>query len=99
MTILAFILGVVITLFVLGIVTHYTQPQNKVHFYVARDKNKTLWLYMEKPTRNENLGSWTPTCRTLSSYYDFERFGLNIDDYKDLTWEDKPVEVFLKLED
>lgn len=53
---------------------------------------------MGKPKRNENFKSWTPTCRTLSAYYDFERFGLNIDDYKDLTWEDEPVEVFLNLE-
>ena len=41
MTILAFIFWVVIALFSSGIVTHRkdTQPKNKVHFYVARDKN------------------------------------------------------------
>ena len=41
MTILAFIFWVVIALFASGIVTHRkdTQPKNKVHFYVARDKN------------------------------------------------------------
>lgn len=41
MTILAFIFWVVIALFASGIVTlrKDTQPKNKVHFYVARDKN------------------------------------------------------------
>ena len=29
----------------------------------------------------------------------FKYLGLNTDDYKDLKWEDGPVEVFLKLDD
>ena len=30
---------------------------------------------------------------------EFNRFGLNENDYKDLKWEDEPVEVFLNMED
>ena len=29
---------------------------------------------------------------------DFKMFGLNQDDFKDLKWEDEPVEVFLNME-
>ena len=40
------------------------------------------------------------TCATLmvNEHY-FKDFGLNPDDFKDLKWEDEPVEVFLNLED
>lgn len=103
MTILAFIFGVVITFLALRVVAHYkdTQPQNKVHFYVARDRNKSLWLYIGKPIRKEESGHFTPKTHssTVSNMFDFKNFGLNIDDYKDLKWEDEPVEVFLNLED
>lgn len=74
--------------------------QNKVHFYVARDKYETLWLYLGKPIRLEcdilipnKLGCAVPlTCI-------FKRLGLNKDDYKNLKCEDEPIEVFLNLED
>ena len=29
----------------------------------------------------------------------FKWYGLNENDYKDLKWEDEPIEVFLNLED
>lgn len=32
-----------------------TEPKNKVHFYVAREKNGTLWLYMGKPTKKSTF--------------------------------------------
>lgn len=31
--------------------------------------------------------------------YAFEKFGLNVEDYVNMTFEDEPVEVFLNLED
>ena len=72
------------------------KPHNKVHFYVARDKNETLWLYLGKPIRKENeFDAYNSVC---GSRY-LEEVGLNIDNYKDLKWEDEPVEVFLNLED
>ena len=80
--------------------------RNKVHFYVARDKNGKLWLYMGKPIRGDDIfyindifyidiskGSMGITC------HKFKLFGLNENDYKDLKWEDEPVEVFVNMED
>lgn len=101
MTILAFIFWVVIALFASGIVTHRkdTQPKNKVHFYVARDENKTLWLFLGKPIRDYNCYITKICGSVISNSYNFKDFGLNPDDYKDLKWEDEPVEVFINLED
>lgn len=101
MTILAFIFLVVIALFASGIVTHRkdTQPKNKVHFYVARDENKTLWLFLGKPIRDYNCYITKICGSVISNSYNFKDFGLNPDDYKDLKWEDEPVEVFINLEE
>lgn len=35
----------------------------------------------------------------ISNGLEFENFGLNKDDYKDLKWGDEPIEVFLKLDE
>lgn len=77
-----------------------TEPRNKVHFYVARDKHGKLWLYLNKPIRfDENI--WV-SCKqgcSLCIGEVFKNIGLNEADYKDLEWEDEPIEVFLNLED
>ena len=74
---------------------------NRVHFYVARDKNGLLYLYVGKPERAYScflaLRGYC-ICR-MEKECDFENFGLNENDYKDLKWEDEPVEVFLNMED
>lgn len=103
MMILAFLFGVVTTLFPLCIMTHRknTQPKNKVHFYVARDKDGKLWLYLGKPKRrcysflnsNGAIGSF------MANEYHFIDFGLSPDDFKNLKWEDEPIEVFLNMKD
>ena len=74
--------------------------RNKVHFYVARDKNGKLWLYIGKPIRGDDIfyidiskGSMGITCHKL------KLFGLNENDYANLKWEDEPVEVFVNTED
>ena len=73
---------------------------NRAHFYVARDKKGIIWLYIGKPYRDDDKfygdlkkGSCTICCK------DFKSFGLNENDYKDLKWEDEPVEVFVNMED
>lgn len=103
MIILAFIFGVVITLFVLRVVTHCkdTRPKNNVRFYIARDKNKELWLYLGKPIREEESGYFLckKNCSIVCHESNFEGLGLNTDNYKDFKWEDEPVEVLLNLED
>ena len=77
-----------------------TKPKNKVHFYVARDKCDKLWLYIGKPIRDIvgfhgdlNKGIF------IMTRYNFKCFGLNENDYKNLRWEDEPVEVFVNMED
>ena len=75
------------------------KPKNKVHFYVARDKNKALWLFLGKPIRDYDCYITKICGSVISNSYNFKHFGLNTDDYKDLKWEDEPVEVFLNMED
>lgn len=79
----------------------YAKPKNKVHFYVARDKNGALWLYIGKPIRE---GVIFISCleiggRTIGHDVVFKSYGLNKNDYKDLKWEDEPVEVFVNMEE
>ena len=77
-----------------------TQEQkNKVRFYVARDKDDELFLYMGKPFRGINQFHQFQNGCIITSEDDFSNFGLNKDDYADLKWEDEPVEVFINLED
>ena len=77
------------------------KPKNKVHFYVARDKNGALWLYIGKPIRE---GEIFISCheigvRTIGHEGVFKLYGLNENDYKDLKWEDEPVEVFVNMKE
>lgn len=74
--------------------------RNKVHFYVARDKNGELWLYIGKPFRVDTR--FCPSVRKrvfVLTRYNLKSFGLNEDDYANLKWEDEPVEVFVNMED
>lgn len=73
------------------------KQKNKVQFYVARDMNGELWLYIGKPVRtiNEFLACNYGKAITSSKY--FSKYGLNENDYDNLTWEDEPVEVFYLL--
>lgn len=77
----------------------HRNPQNKVHFYIARDKDGILALWLGKPHRGKYI--WTSKGNKMLMAADIELnlYGLNIDDYKDLKWEDEPVEVFLNLKD
>ena len=98
---ISFILGAVFMLAILCIVaiSKDKEPRNKVHFYVARDKDGSLWLYMGKPFRGINRFHPYQNGCIITSDDDLSNFGLNKDDYANLKWEDKPVEVFLNLED
>ena len=76
-----------------------TESRNKVHFYIARDKNDELFLYMGKPFRGINKFHPYQNGCIITSDDALSNFGLNKDDYVNLKWEDEPVEVFLNLED
>ena len=73
--------------------------KNKIHFYVARDKNEELLLYMGKPFRGIHQFHQCQNGCIITSENDFSNFGLNKDDYANLKWEDEPIEVFINLED
>ena len=99
---IAFILGA-ISMFMLvciGYAAKREEPVNRVHFYVAKDKDGGLYLYLGKPFRGSSEFYGNPDKgSSFLTYHNFEYFGLNENDYKDLKWEDEPVEVFLNLED
>ena len=100
--ILSFIFGALLMFLVFCIVTSIKEekkPKNNVHFYVARDKNDDLFLYISKPFRGINKFHECQTGYLITSDYDFPHFGLNKDDYVNIKWEDEPVEVFINMED
>ena len=98
---ISFILGAMFMLMAICIVAinKDKEPRNNVHFYVARDKNNKLWLYIGKPIRIDN--GFADDVRNgvfmLTSYLEY--LGINKEDYEDLKWEDEPVEVFINMED
>lgn len=73
------------------------EPINKVHFYVARDKDGYLYLYLGKPFRGD--GVFYNDQDKGVYMMDLPNFGLDKNDYAYLKWEDEPVEVFLNMED
>lgn len=99
--IMAFIFGGEIILLVLCIIeiTKEKEPKNKVHFYIARDRNRELLLYMSKPFRGIDRFHPCQNGCIITSENDFSNFGLNKDDYADLKWEDDPVKVFINIKD
>ena len=70
-----------------------------VHFYVARDKDGEVGLYIGKAIREVCVVNNSKHSITLVSSEDFPQYGLNEHDYDYLKWEDEPVEVFLNLGD
>lgn len=71
--------------------------KNNVHFYVSRDKNDTLYLYLSKPVKSGSC-FYPKFCGGLiASEPNFKNFDLEVEDFKDLKWDDEPVEVFLNL--
>ena len=99
---ISFILGAVFMLMSICIVAmgKEKEPKNNVHFYVARNQDRKLFLYLGKPIRSATVfcGNIDEGVYIMTHNY-FKNFGLNENDYKDLKWEDEPVEVFVNMED
>ena len=74
------------------------KPRNNVHFYVARDADNSLWLFLCKPKRSKETFMPTSPGRIITSEIDFSNYGLDVKDFENLKFEDEPVEVFLNLE-
>ena len=77
----------------------YSKKINRVHFYVARDKDCSLWIYIGKPTRGSRLFYQNDRCRILGKLTYLYMLGLDENDYANLKWEDEPVEVFLNMDE
>ena len=77
----------------------FSKKINRVHFYVSRDMDGRLYLYLGKPLRgiSEFHGVAGKNIFVLTN--NFKSFGLKQDDFKDLKWEDEPVEVFVNMEE
>ena len=94
LTLTGFILAFIVALYYQRKIK-LAKPRNNVHFYVARHKDGSLWLYVGKPYFFKDA----KICyATGNSSLEFEDFGLNINDYDNLKWEDDPVEVFVNKE-
>ena len=72
------------------------KSKNNVHFYVARDKNSKLWLYINKPIRVKDV--FVSAINIDLTYRNCNYLGLNKNDYADLKWDDEPIEVFINME-
>ena len=103
---IAFIIGAVFMLAMLSIAAmgKVKEPRNKVRFFVTKDsdyyyrKPPILWIGL--PKRGEHAWCQDKNVAPLAiNKESFKNFGINIDDYKNLRWEDEPVEVFINLED
>ena len=99
---LSFLAGMLFTVIVDTYIFGYFKrnSHNDVHFYVTRDTNRTLELWIGKPERI--CGKyWTHKSGDAVSKITDDRFinsfNLNISDFDNLTYDDEPLEVFLIL--
>ena len=98
---ITFVLGAMFmfTILCIAAMCKTQEPKNNVHFYVARDKNGELFLYMGKPFRGiERFHECQNGC-IITGDNNFYNFDLNKNDYSNLKWEDEPVEVFINIKD
>lgn len=110
---ISFVIGALFMLAMLSIAAmgKVKEPRNRVRFFVTRNKNGELNLSLNKPLRNNSLRLWYHysfyeekgnkyhwvSTRIVEGEF-FNDLGLNPDDFKNLKWEDEPVEVYLNLE-
>lgn len=101
--ILSFIFGALLMFLIFCLIAHIKdkKPKNNVHFYVARDKNGKLYLYMNKPLRKtyEFICTNGKALTLATPPKNFSKYGLDAKDYANLKWEDEPVEVFINMEE
>ena len=81
------------------VISKFSKKRNRAHFYVSRDMDGRLYIYLGKPLRGiaEFHGVAGKNIFVLTN--NFKSFSLKQDDFKDLKWEDEPVEVFVNMED
>lgn len=99
LVLIGFIILFIIIVFYCEYMIKRTKQKNHVYFYVAKDKNGELFLYLGKPFRGITMFHPNPKGCVIENNYNFSNFGLNQDDYSNLKWEDEPVEVFINVKD
>lgn len=74
------------------------ESMNKVHFYVARDKDGTLNLWFNKPKRAVNFwygqqkqDGWKATEEFIQNKHEIDG-----KQFPKLTWDDEPIEVMVE---
>lgn len=99
--IVSFVVGTLIMMCAISIVAYQKdkKPLNKVHFYVARDKDGDLYIYLGKPIRMTEDFIQCKGGKIIEGAKGFLNYGLNENDYANLKWEDEPLEVFVNMED
>ena len=59
-----------------------------------------IYLYLGKPERRKSCFiTYGVNSNFMVDEYNFKNVGLNSDDFKNLKWEDEPIEVFINIED
>lgn len=66
--------------------------------YVARDKNKSLWLFIDKPKRSQTNGWWEVDTQN-SLLRDDDCLQIDEELFPELRWQDEPIEVELRADD
>lgn len=100
--IISFIVGAMMMMCAIGLMSYQKdkKPHNKVHFYVTRDGGGTLELWFGFPRKaGKYYLSHRPTTKLLEHGDSIREFGLKPSNYDNITFNDKPFEVFLNLED
>lgn len=105
---------VIVTVFMFAILSSNKKAlRNKVHFYIVRDEYNELYLFLGKPIRKNNIigkGIWTNATSdvvllatnglgTLPPFSLLSDYNVDENDFKDLKWEDEPVEVIINMDD
>lgn len=80
---------------ILALLVAVFKEYNDVHFYVTRDSNNELCLWLGKPFRGIELWVSVDRARLIATDRDFNKF-LPRENFRHLTWKDNPQEVFLK---
>lgn len=100
--IISFIIGAMIMFIYISISASLKENKtSKVHFYIARDKDGDLTIWMGKPRRSLWDRCWYGNNESayITSNESISLYNLNPKDFDNLKWEDEPVEVFLNLKD
>ena len=96
--IIGFIVGAMLMMCAIGMVAIQKdkKPQNKVRFYLVKTSFSIFDLFLGYPIKS--FGSCGTYWTGNRIHINMKDCGLNPDDYIDLDY-DKPIEVFLNLED